>query len=133
MKRVIICLDGTWNNDDRRATRPTNVFKLYTAIAGAGPDGVRQVAHYCRGIASSEGERFSFLKGAVGYGVAERIKHAYTLLTQSYEPGDEIYLFGFSRGAFEARSLAAFITLTWIAKSDPAFSLSESLAPYSSP
>ena len=69
------------------------------------------------GIASTAGETAQFLKGAVGFGVGDRIRKAYELLAADYEPGDEIYLFGFSRGAFEARSLGGLITLFGVAKS----------------
>jgi uncharacterized protein (DUF2235 family) len=116
VKRVILCLDGTWN-DNRAGSTLTNVAKLHQAIATADHEGVRQVSHYLEGIASTAGESAQFLKGAVGYGIDDRIRKAYELLATDYEPGDEIYLFGFSRGAFEARSLAGFITRFGIARS----------------
>ena len=58
----------------------------------------------------------------MGLEVSARIKLGYQFLCDSYEPGDEIYLFGFSRGAFEARSLASFVTLFGIARKDGDFS-----------
>jgi uncharacterized protein (DUF2235 family)/lipoprotein NlpI len=120
MKRIALCLDGTWN--DNRAVSPlTNVARLQHAIAGSDGNGVRQVSHYVDGIASTDGETAQFLKGAVGFGIGDRIRKAYELLAADYEPGDEIYLFGFSRGAFEARSLGALITLFGVAKAVGSF------------
>lgn len=132
MKRLIICLDGTWN-DDRKGLRPTNVAKIQRAIAPVDANGVQQISHYCSGIASGESETLSFLKGAVGYGVAERIQHAYTLIADAYAAGDEIYLFGFSRGAFEARSLAAFIALFGVGRKDRGFAWEAAWAQYRLP
>src|SRR5262245_31941688 len=110
MKRIVVCLDGTWNNSHTRSAL-TNVHKLHQAIPVRDGNGVEQVSHYVEGIASVDGEWLQFLKGGVGYGVGERIRKAYQEIVKDYEPGDEIYLVGFSRGAFEARSLGGFITL----------------------
>lgn len=130
MKRIALCLDGTWNNRDPGSTL-TNVAKLHACIAKTDTAGVEQRAIYVDGIASIEGEAVQFLKGAVGFGVASRIQHAYALLVQCYEPGDEIFLFGFSRGAFEARSLAGFVALVGIAQTGTTFSVDEAWTLYS--
>ncbi len=132
MKRVILCLDGTWNNDAAPATR-TNVFKLHHAIAKTDDKGIQQASQYIAGIASIQGETAQFLKGAVGYGIEERIKEAYERLVESYADGDEIFLFGFSRGAFEARSLAAFITLFGVAKAKGALAFDKAWSLYRTP
>jgi hypothetical protein len=132
LKRVILCLDGTWNNDAAPATR-TNVFKLHHAIAKTDDKGIPQDSQYIVGIASTQGETAQFLKGAVGYGIAERIKEAYEQLVESYAAGDEIFLFGFSRGAFEARSLAGFITLFGVAKAKGAFAFDTAWSLYRTP
>lgn len=110
MKKIILCLDGTWN-DDTSPTRLTNVAKLHGLVAPVDAKGVRQVSHYVAGIASTKGEWAQFLKGALGVGVTGRIEKAYAVLAESYEPGDEIHIFGFSRGAYEARRLAGLIAL----------------------
>jgi uncharacterized protein (DUF2235 family) len=129
MKRVVLCLDGTWNNN-RAGSTLTNVAKLHQVIASSDGNGVRQISHYVEGIDSVEGETAEFLKGAVGLGVGERIRKAYELLATDYELGDEIYLIGFSRGAFEARSLGGLITLFGLAKLEGAFSLDKAWSLY---
>ena len=129
MKRLVCCLDGTWNSDDDGAV-PTNVVKIHRAILPEDADGVLQVSHYVTGIASAKDTRAQFLKGAVGYEVGDRIQDGYRFLVDAYEPGDEIFLFGFSRGAFEARSLAGLISLLGIAKQGSGFSVADAWALY---
>ncbi len=129
MKRLICCLDGTWNSDDDGAV-PTNVVKIHRAILPEDAAGVRQVSHYVKGIASAKDTRAQFLKGAVGYELGDRIQAGYRFLVDTYEPGDEIFLFGFSRGAFEARSLAGFISLLGIAKPGSGVSVADAWALY---
>jgi hypothetical protein len=129
LKKIIICLDGTWN-DNRAVSTLTNVAKLHHAIASSDANGVQQISHYVEGIASTAGETVHFLKGAVGFGVGDRIRKAYEQLAADYEPGDEIYLFGFSRGAFEARSLGGLITLCGVAKSVKDFAFGKAWSLY---
>ena len=109
MKRLLCFFDGTWNRPDDKDER-TNVVKLFSAVLPAAPDGIRQIAHYEAGIASDASYgRFKFAAGAIGDGVAERIYAGYKFLVENYQPGDEIYIFGFSRGAFQARCLGGLI------------------------
>lgn len=115
MKRLICCLDGTWDEPEDETTL-TNVVKLHRAIPPVSPDGTRQLAHYEIGIATSSSGAASFVSGALGLEVGLRVKSAYRFIAEAYEPGDEIYAFGFSRGAFEARSLAGLIAFAGIAK-----------------
>ena len=117
MKRLLCFFDGTWNS---RADKDelTNVVKLYNAVPETDASGVRQIAHYEIGIATKENfGRLTFAAGALGVGVADRIQSGLKFLVENYEPGDEIYIFGFSRGAFQARSLGGLITLTGLLKS----------------
>lgn len=129
MKRIAIFFDGTWNDVDGDAPL-TNVAKLHKALRSADGNRFRQVGHYVEGIASSMGEIAQFLKGAVGYGVEERIQRAYGLLAADYEPGDEIHIFGFSRGAYQSRSLASFITLFGVPKHGAGFDPAKAWALY---
>ena len=119
MKRLLCFFDGTWNVPDGRAD-VTNVVKLARVTLGTAPDGVPQVSRYVEGIGTDpgDGEYEAFLEGAIGVGVDRRIVEGYRFLSEHYDPGDEIYLFGFSRGAFQARSLSELVTLVGLLQPD---------------
>ncbi|MEO7340992.1 MAG: DUF2235 domain-containing protein [Luteolibacter sp.] len=111
MKRLIICNDGTWNTPDQEENgipSPTNVFKLYNSIATVDSNGVEQRKYYHPGVGTN-GKVDSIAGGALGVGVSSQIRSAYQWIGTNYNPGDEIYIFGFSRGSFVARSLAGFL------------------------
>lgn len=118
MKRIVIACDGTWNRLD--AAFPTNVAKLAQAVLPIGPDGVAQVACHLDGVGSGRGTgRLAkaldrVLGGALGLGLMETLEDAYRFLVFAYAPGDEIFIFGFSRGAFMARSLAGLLRMCGI-------------------
>ncbi len=122
MKRIVLLCDGTWNSADSRY--PTNVVKTAQCLKPAGPDGVCQVPIYIPGVGTGKGvtalSRFAdkTLGGALGWGLLDNIAEAYRHLVFTYEPGDEIYIFGFSRGAYTARSLAGMIRSTGIIPRD---------------
>ena len=102
-KRIIFCADGTWDSKKNH----TNVFKMSQAIE-PGPD---QVVFYDDGV-GADGNWFQrILGGAFGEGLFSKIKDGYEKIASVYEPGDEIYIFGFSRGAYVARSLAGMISV----------------------
>lgn len=110
MKRIAICYDGTWQDRDR--TFPTNVAKIERAINRT-TDGTSlpQVPEYRPGIGSGNRWLDRIGGGAFGWGIDEDICLAYELLCLDYEEGDEIYLFGFSRGAYTVRSLAGLMRI----------------------
>lgn len=114
MKRLIVCCDGTWNNpeqEDNGITAPTNVVKLYNALADEDSNGVKQLKYYHPGVGGEEsGIIDEVLGGALGVGIGRHISSAYHWLGNNYEEGDEIYLYGFSRGAFTARSLGGMLS-----------------------
>lgn len=110
-RRLILCLDGTWNSNDK-SDKLTNVVKLLRSIPCVAADGISQVLYYGRGVGTSRGEKLA--GGFSGFGLDEKIIDAYRFLGNNYQPGDEIYLFGFSRGAYTARSLAGLIQLAGI-------------------
>lgn len=108
-KRLIVCCDGTWNSllGARDATGLTNVARLYLSLPPTGADGARQITEYVPGVGTGPFERLR--GGAFGFGLSRRVKQAYRFLVDNYEPGDELWFFGFSRGAFTARSTAGFV------------------------
>jgi uncharacterized protein (DUF2235 family) len=109
-KKIVLCSDGTGNQDIKN--RGTNVFKLYEAVdihghkTGKAP---RQVAFYDDGVGTSRIPLVKLAGGAFGYGFSHNVQKMYRELVNVYEPGDELYLFGFSRGAYTVRTLAAMI------------------------
>ncbi|MGC4035056.1 MAG: DUF2235 domain-containing protein [Chitinophagaceae bacterium] len=111
MKRIVVCCDGTWNkpgNLDRGQPVETNVEKIYQAI-GSTNTTIQQVKYYGQGVGTGYSLRDKFLGGGMGAGIDRHIQDAYKFLMWTYEPGDEIYFFGFSRGAYTVRSLAGLI------------------------
>lgn len=134
MKRIVILCDGTWNQSD--APNPTNVVRLARAMAPVGEDGIQQVPIYVEGVGSGRGVTWlarksdKILGGALGWGLMDNVIEAYRHLVFMHEPGDEIYIFGFSRGAFTARSLTGFIRSTGIVDRDMLHKLPEAIARY---
>ena len=119
MKRIITCSDGTWNKPSTthkgKAIR-TNVQKIFDLICKRDDQNILQIKYYDQGI-GAEGNWFTrTFAGATGKGIDGNIMDAYKFIVWNYEPGDEIYLFGFSRGAYTARSLAGLIRKSGILK-----------------
>lgn len=114
MKRLIVCYDGTWNT----LTNPdevTNVVRVGQSVKLVASDGVPQIAYYNSGVGSG-GWVDQFLGGVFGAGLKGNVKRGLTFLSFNYntgetpdDPPDEIYIFGFSRGAYTARALAGVI------------------------
>jgi uncharacterized protein (DUF2235 family) len=116
MKRIIVCCDGTWNDPSK--PKQTNVSKLAVAIPprGAAENGTVQRVHYVDGV-GVKGSLWDRLRGgAVGYGLDENVQKAYQFIARDYEPGDDLYLFGFSRGAYTARSTLGMVRKCGILK-----------------
>ncbi|MEE8046142.1 MAG: DUF2235 domain-containing protein [Dehalococcoidia bacterium] len=107
MKRIVICCDGTSNKPD--IDNVTNVVKVASGIADQG-GGVQQIVFYDQGV-GSDGLLDQLAGGVFGTGVTKNIREAYRFLVTNYIKGDEIYIFGFSRGAFTARSLSGLIDI----------------------
>lgn len=102
--RLIVCLDGTWNKRDDT----TNVFHHSTlALEGLQADGWVQRKYYDEGVGTGVLDGIS--GGAFGFGLEQNVREAYNWLVEHWHEGDEVYVFGFSRGAFTARSLVGFI------------------------
>ena len=106
-RNIVLCFDGTWNSDDRSS--PTNVVKTHQALPDATAAGTPQIAYYDRGVGTGRFDRVR--GGVVGLGLARNVEIAYVWLSSNYRPGDRLFLFGYSRGAYTARSLAGLIGL----------------------
>ncbi|KAK1470509.1 hypothetical protein CCUS01_06274 [Colletotrichum cuscutae] len=108
-KRIIVCCDGTWNNSNKRGGIPTNVARLSSAIARKCCTGMPQVVYYHRGAGTEESKVAQTLGGVFGKGIVQDIADVYRFVCDNYNPGDEIFIVGFSRGAFTARSVSGLI------------------------
>ncbi|WP_447978442.1 DUF2235 domain-containing protein [Candidatus Nitrospira bockiana] len=100
MKRIVLCFDGTWNKAEKEAA--TNIWRLAVRLKRT----EEQLVWYDEGVGTSRWEK---LRGAFGFGLSRNIQQGYMYLALTYEPGDRIFLFGFSRGAYTARSLVGLI------------------------
>ena len=119
MKRIAIFCDGTWNTPDKEENGkhcPTNVVKMANALCPFSIDGTVQLLYYDTGIGSEGGLIKRVYDGATGTGISEKILQAYRFIINNYERGDELFLFGFSRGAFTVRSLSGLIRNSGILK-----------------
>ncbi len=129
-KHIVYCADGTWNSPDQdkdndQSFDPTNVYKLYACLKGDtttdpalvdeqekrwAVDGTtRLVAKYMHGVGDSSNTIRKVIGGTFGAGVISRVVRGYTFISRNYEPGDQIHIAGFSRGAYTARALAGLI------------------------
>ncbi len=111
MQRLVICCDGTWNTPDQKdrgVMRPSNVVKIARFVLPQGPGGIEQHVHYDRGVGTGDFIDRLF-GGAFGVGLAHNTLEAYEYLSLNYRPGDEIYLFGFSRGAYTVRRVVGMM------------------------
>jgi uncharacterized protein (DUF2235 family) len=110
-KRILICLDGTWNEPEEKSdggVTPTNVLKLVRTVKPIDSEIVHQVVFYDQGVGTG-GPVDKFLGGSTGLGISQNILDAYRFLAHNYNDGDEIFCFGFSRGAYTIRSFGGLI------------------------
>lgn len=111
-KNIVICSDGTGATAAKN--RGTNVFKLYEAVElrdhRVHPGRVPQITFYDDGVGSQGWKPLKLLGGACGLGFSVNVRQLYAELARTYEPGDRIYFFGFSRGAFTVRTVAGIVT-----------------------
>ena len=109
MKRLVVCCDGTWNKPDNETI--TNVEKIARTVqtdpGQAGGD--YQLVYYVSGVGAGSYAADRLLGGAFGFGLVHNVIASYRFLAQNYEPGDEIFIVGFSRGAYTARSVAGMV------------------------
>jgi len=111
-KNIVICADGTGNTTIKG--RGTNVFKIFEAVDTSEHRSKvplpQQAAIYHDGVGTESLKWLRLLTGASGWGLSRNVKQLYGELARVYVPGDRIFLFGFSRGAFTVRTLAGLIT-----------------------
>jgi uncharacterized protein (DUF2235 family) len=121
-RKLVVCCDGTWNTP----RTDTNIFRTYRFLrerlglpaevtqkngvrtcGGRTGDGSEVLLFYDQGVGTDWFSRL--IGGAAGVGLSDNVRDAYSFLAQNYTPGSEIYVFGFSRGAYTARSLCGFV------------------------
>lgn len=146
-KRIILLLDGTWNDIDSGPT-DTNVVRMRELISrhlvqvsahgrtrhdepnkkvhGYTKSGKEHIIYYERGVGTGAFDLFR--GGAFGEGLRQNIRHAYKFLSFWYEPGDEIFIYGFSRGAYTARSLVGYLGAAGLLRRDSCNEELEALA-----
>ncbi|KXS95077.1 hypothetical protein AC578_9578 [Pseudocercospora eumusae] len=96
--------------DSSTLAAPSNVTRICRALKSRSSDGTPKICYYHGGL-GSEGNTYNFIIGGyLGQGIDEAIRQAYGFLANNYEDGDEIFLVGFSRGAFTARSVVGLIS-----------------------
>ncbi|WP_043283542.1 phospholipase effector Tle1 domain-containing protein [Reyranella massiliensis] len=126
MKRLIVCFDGTWNRLD--APESTNVVLTAEGVVPMASGAIAQVIFYDEGVGT---RRFEKLTGGMfGHGLVDNMSDAYRFLIFNYTVGDEIYIFGFSRGAFTARSFASLLSTCGILLRSKASQVTEAIKLY---
>lgn len=123
VKRIVLCCDGTGNEF---GDQNSNVVRMYQCLSAVDQAGVAQLTYYHPGVGTMGAKNAltpftkmvtKILGFAVGYGIRENIADAYRFLMLNYEPGDEVFLFGFSRGAYTARALAGMLQMFGLLRS----------------
>lgn len=113
MRNLVVCLDGTWNTPNQTDLGfqvPSNVAEMARATSRLSSEKIKQIVFYDWGVGTA-GTIDKLVGGATGYGIRRSIMVAYEWLDKVYQENDRLFLFGFSRGAYAARSLAGLIGL----------------------
>ncbi|KAJ5939544.1 hypothetical protein N7466_002678 [Penicillium verhagenii] len=114
-KRIILCVDGTWlASDEGGSEESSNVTKIARGLANNGLDTdgkiVPQIVFYHSGLGAGDLPFQKAISGGIGWGLDQDVCRIYEFVSDNYDPGDELFLFGFSRGAFTVRSVAGLIS-----------------------
>ena len=124
-KRLVICADGTWNDPEEEY--PTNVLRVARAIRPKDDQGLQQVVFYDWGV----GSYYAKVRGGVsGLGLMKNVQDCYRFIVHNYDAGDQIFLFGFSRGAYTVRALGGFLNKCGILKRENAEMIPDAFAYY---
>ena len=102
-RRIVLFADGTGN---AHGGEPSNIWRLYQALDLSVPD---QIAYYIPGVGTQSLKPLRLLDALTGFGVPSNVRKLYRFLSWNWRPGDEIWMFGFSRGAFTIRTLIGMI------------------------
>ena len=132
MKRLVVCCDGTWNTPDQKdrgVQRPSNVVKIARWVLPQAPDGTVQKLHYDRGVGTGDWIDRLF-GGAFGVGLSHNAREAYEFLSVNHEAGDEVYFFGFSRGAYTVRRTVGMLRKCGLAPKADKATIKEAFAVY---
>ena len=109
-RNLVLFSDGTGNSSAKLFR--TNVWRVYQAVDLTDPKDPtepRQFAFYDNGVGNSSFKPLAVLGGALGVGLARNVRDLYAFVCRTYQPGDKIYGFGFSRGAFTIRVLVGLM------------------------
>jgi uncharacterized protein (DUF2235 family) len=108
-KAIVLFSDGTGNSSAKLFK--TNVWRMYEAVdlGPPAPDRRQQIAYYDDGVGTSSFKPLAVLGGVFGYGLKRNVLDIYKYACRNYTPGDDLYAFGFSRGAFTIRLAVALI------------------------
>lgn len=137
LRRHLIFLDGTWNSDDREGEQ-THIVRLRNLAipkvkSAAGPEKPEKIVclqsiYYDSGVGTGLSRLDRFIGGALGAGLSTNVREAYRYLSAVYQPGDKICVFGFSRGAYTARSLVGYIAASGLLRREHCTSANETAA-----
>lgn len=111
-RRIAYCADGTWDSSGSN----TNVYRISKAILAIPGE---QYRFYDDGVGSDGTSIEKLIGGALGQGLFEKVKEGYAAIASVYEAGDELFLFGFSRGAYTARSIVGMIAACGLPTKNP--------------
>lgn len=114
-KRIVICCDGTWQSSVTNTTNiPSNITRIARYLSKVGRDDQgqdwQQLVFYDAGIGTGVGKLEADFQGGTGSGFVGNVIEAYNFIVLNYNPGDQIFCFGFSRGAYTARAVAGLVT-----------------------
>lgn len=133
MQRLIVTADGTWGTDTPKPPGTvSNVVIVRDALLTTAPEGTHQERFYDPGVGTGAGFLDKYLGGLFGIGLSQNVVDCYTFLAAHYRPGDEIYMFGFSRGAFTVRSAAGMIRKVGLVRREYASSITRAYDIYRS-
>lgn len=111
MKRIVVLCDGTWQRPDGRY--PSNVVHMARCVLPRSSDGVDQIVYYQEGLGGNSGID-AFNAAVFGRGIDAEIQRIYRFLVHNYRDGDELFFFGFSRGAYTVRSTIGMLRNAWL-------------------